>query len=244
MTDNAGLSHKEKLRQETKDQRKVQFKERRRAKAECKLVGFRQSTHYIDSTLTNESIYYVDDQSPRLRKVHPYFFTWVTHAKERWYGRTIEDVFQHEFRRAILKQNFDDIIRNGLIRINGQCVEKEYIIRNGDKLEHHTHRHEVPIINETFKILINNDDYLVIDKPCSLPVHVGCSLQTVVSYISLSLSRSVAMWKVSIQHRTRHSSLRASPVESPYGSPSRSHDVGRVDHGEDGCQGACHRFQR
>ncbi|CAF0928481.1 unnamed protein product [Adineta ricciae] len=165
------LSRKEKYRQETKADRRTRFKERRRLKAESKLVGFRQSTHYIDSELTCDSIYYVDPQSPKLRKVHPYFFTWITHAKERWYNRTIADVFQYEFRRSILKQNFEDIIRNGLVRINGQCVDKDYIIQNGDKLEHYTHRHEVPVINQKINILINNDDYLVIDKPCSIPVH-------------------------------------------------------------------------
>ena len=163
---------KEKQRHETKEERRSRFKERRRIKAESKLVGFRQSTHYIDPSLTDQSIYFIDPSAPKLRKVHPYFFTWVTHAKERWYDRTIEDVFQHEFRRAILKQNFDDLIRNGLIRINGQCIQKDYVIKNGDKLEHFTHRHEVPVINQKFEILINNEDYLVIDKPCSIPVHV------------------------------------------------------------------------
>ena len=173
MADQSEGSAKKKFRQETKEERKIRFKERRRVKAESKLVGFRQSTHYIDPSLNNESIYYVDNQAPRLRKVQPYFFTWITHAKERWYGRTIEDVFQYEFRRAILKQNFDDIIRNGLVRINGEIVEKSYIIQNGDKLEHFTHRHEVPVINQKFQILVNDDDYLVIDKPCSIPVHVS-----------------------------------------------------------------------
>ncbi|CAF2487261.1 unnamed protein product [Rotaria sp. Silwood2] len=170
MTDNEP-SKKEKFRQETKEERRTRFKERRRQKAESKLVGFRQSTNYIDSALTSESIYYIDSQSPKLRKVYPYFFTWITYAKERWYGRTIEDVFQYEFRRAILKQNFDDLVRNGLVRINGQCIEKNYIMKNGDKLEHFTHRHEVPVINQKLNILINNEDYLVIDKPCSIPVH-------------------------------------------------------------------------
>jgi uncharacterized protein YprB with RNaseH-like and TPR domain len=172
MTDSDSTSHKEKVYAQTKEERKIRFKERRRVKAESKLVGFRQSTHYIDAALTAESIYYLDCEVTKLRKVHPYFFTWVTHAKERWYGRTIEDVFQYEFRRAILKQNFEDIIRNGLVRINGQCVTKDYIIRNGDKLEHFTHRHEVPVINQKLQILVNDDDYLVIDKPCSIPVHV------------------------------------------------------------------------
>jgi hypothetical protein len=173
MTDSSNISQKKNFRQESKEERRMKFKERRRVKAESKLVGFRQSTHYIDSTLNNESIYDVTSQaSTSLRKVHPYFFTWITHAKERWYGRTIEDVFKYEFRRAILKQNFDDIIRNGLVRINGHCVDKTYIMQNGDKLEHFTHRHEVPVINQQIQILVNDDDYLVIDKPCSIPVHV------------------------------------------------------------------------
>lgn len=33
-----------------------------------------------------------------LRKVYPYYFAFGTYAKERWYGRTVQDVFQNEFR--------------------------------------------------------------------------------------------------------------------------------------------------
>ena len=31
-------------------------------------------------------------------KVYPYYFTYVTHAKGRWVGRNITDVFTKEFR--------------------------------------------------------------------------------------------------------------------------------------------------
>ena len=33
-----------------------------------------------------------------LRKVYPYPYTFSTYAKERWYGRTIQDIFENEFR--------------------------------------------------------------------------------------------------------------------------------------------------
>jgi len=61
----------------TKEERKRKFKERRRQKAELKLVGVHHSTHYIDSTLTSESIYNNDPQSEKLRKVYPYFSIWI-----------------------------------------------------------------------------------------------------------------------------------------------------------------------
>ena len=32
------------------------------------------------------------------RRVHPYHFTYNTYCKERWRGRTLEDIFTSEFR--------------------------------------------------------------------------------------------------------------------------------------------------
>lgn len=38
-----------------------------------------------------------------LRKVKPYSFEFQSNAKGRWFGRTILDVFQKEFRDATLE---------------------------------------------------------------------------------------------------------------------------------------------
>ncbi|CAF0863097.1 unnamed protein product [Didymodactylos carnosus] len=155
----------------TKAERRSRMKQRRLQRSELKPVGFRKSSENIDNknnNLNSTSIYFFENG---LRKVFPYYFTWSTYAKQRWYGRTIEDIFTHEFRRSINKQNFEDLIHNGLIRINNKNVDKNYIMKNGDRLEHLTHRHEVPVIHQDISILCDNKDYLVIDKPCSIPVH-------------------------------------------------------------------------
>lgn len=43
-----------------------------------------------------ESDYYEENG---LRKVHPYYFTFAAYAKGRWFGRTLMDVFETEFRQ-------------------------------------------------------------------------------------------------------------------------------------------------
>lgn len=55
--------------------------------------------------------------------------------------------------------------------MNGNKVEPEYILQHNDLLANLVHRHEVPVSNAPITIIESNDDFLVINKPSSIPVH-------------------------------------------------------------------------
>lgn len=72
----------------------------------------------------------------------------------------------------------------GLIRINGQPSERDYVLRNGDFLEHIMHRHEPAVHipsapslssdgNHPSAALVHydEDEVVVVNKPSSVPVH-------------------------------------------------------------------------
>lgn len=107
-----------------------------------------------------------------LRKEPAYWFTFASNAKMRWYERRILDVLVDEFRERE-KQYYVWAIRTGLLLINGKPVKPDYIVKNGDKMNHTTHKHEPPISSDPVRILYRNDQEgrLVIVKPGSVPVH-------------------------------------------------------------------------
>lgn len=115
----------------------------------------------------HETSYYFDGI---LRKVYPYYFTFHAFAKERWYNRTVVDVIGSEF-RAIAKERIVERIEKGLTRVNGEIVSSDYRIKNGDSLQSKIHRHEMPVLAQQIRIIHEDEEYLVIDKPPSLPVH-------------------------------------------------------------------------
>ncbi len=150
-----------KTRLEIKEERKANLKARRRAKKETKSVGF-------SNDILNQTSYYFENG---LRKVYPYFFGWNTTAKERWFGRTLVDIYKNEFTRAIINQSIEKLIETGKIRVNGQIKPLNYLIKNGDRISHTKHRHEIPVLDDEIKIIHEDDDFLVVDKPCSIPMH-------------------------------------------------------------------------
>ncbi|QSL66633.1 hypothetical protein MERGE_001016 [Pneumocystis wakefieldiae] len=105
-----------------------------------------------------------------LRKVIPYFFNFKTHAKERWRGRTIYEVFSTEFRDRT-PQYYEQEIKNGNVIVNGRIATFEQIIKNGDIIEHLSHRHEPPVIDKKIDIIYQDDGIVVINKPPGIPVH-------------------------------------------------------------------------
>jgi RluA family pseudouridine synthase len=57
--------------------------------------------------------------------------------------------------------------------INGKIAKPDTIVRNGDRIENIVHRHEPPVTSRPVKILHEDreSDFIVIDKPGSIPVH-------------------------------------------------------------------------
>ncbi|KAJ2396884.1 DRAP deaminase, partial [Coemansia sp. RSA 2559] len=65
--------------------------------------------------LSADDIYYVKDG---LQQIHPYYHKYATHAKGRWVGRSIFEIFSQEFRDRSTAY-YEAAIRQGLIELNG-----------------------------------------------------------------------------------------------------------------------------
>ncbi|CAG8541005.1 14406_t:CDS:2, partial [Acaulospora morrowiae] len=120
----------------------------------------------IEERLDDVEFYY----EKGLRKVKPYYYEYQTFAKGRWLGKSIFDVFCGEFRDRG-KEYYAYAIEKGLITLNGKIVTKLTIVKNQDLITHKIHRHEPPITADAIKVLHRETDYVIVDKPASIPVH-------------------------------------------------------------------------
>lgn len=115
----------------------------------------------------NETSYYVENN---LRKVYPYYFTFTTFTKGRWVGEKIMDVFAKEF-RAHPPEEYERCINSGSVTINSAKINKDYRLKHNDQLANTVHRHEVPVTSNPIEIIHMDEDFVVINKPASIPVH-------------------------------------------------------------------------
>jgi hypothetical protein len=81
-----------------------------------------------------------DSSGKVVRYVKPYFQDFKTHAKGRWIGREILEVFCREF-GAHPPVYWQNALRNGQVRINKSIVSSNYKFKNADALLHRTHRY-------------------------------------------------------------------------------------------------------
>ena len=52
-----------------------------------------------------------------------------------------------------------------------KTVPLDHIVGNNQVIVNKVHRHEPPVTTQPLAILFETDDYLVVDKPSSIPVH-------------------------------------------------------------------------
>jgi len=125
---------------------------------------------------TKKDSFWTDEIKPEyyfesgLRKVKPYYFEYRTFTKARWYGRTILDVFQREFRDRP-SAYYEQAVNHKLITVDGKAVSTDFILGPAQVVCHRIHRHEPPITGSSIKILHKCEGMLVVDKPASVPVH-------------------------------------------------------------------------
>lgn len=115
----------------------------------------------------NDSAYYVENG---LRKVYPYPYLYQTYAKKRWIGRKLKDVLREEFRdisEEQLKMRFDA----KKVLVNGEPCNFHHILRDNHFILNRNHRHELPILAAPIKVIHEDKDVLVVDKPPSAPIH-------------------------------------------------------------------------
>ncbi|KAM8921389.1 pseudouridylate synthase RPUSD2 [Pelodytes ibericus] len=106
-----------------------------------------------------------------LRKVRPYYFDFETYCKGRWVGKSLLQVFSAEFRAEPLEY-YRQAAQAGRLRLNEVLVKDlDTVLKNNDFLRNTVHRHEPPVTAQPLRILAEDDDMVVVDKPSSLPVH-------------------------------------------------------------------------
>ncbi|KAJ2773220.1 DRAP deaminase [Coemansia nantahalensis] len=121
-----------------------------------------------EAAATGSELYY---EEGGLQRVRPYFHKYAAHAKGRWVGRTVFDVFSREFRDRSTGY-YEAAIERGLIEINGKRVTKDAVVQNNDLITHHIHRHEPPVTTQPVRVVTETaEGLLVVDKPASIPVH-------------------------------------------------------------------------
>ena len=106
-----------------------------------------------------------------IRFIEPYEFKYQLFAKRRWLGKKLLDVLESEF-HAFPKEYFIQAIQDGKVLINNNKTTNDYILKDNDFMTHLTIRKENPIIAKKLDIIFEDDDYLVVDKPSSWPVHI------------------------------------------------------------------------
>ena len=74
-----------------------------------------------------------------VRYVKPYVHEFKTFAKGRWLGRELLEVLLKEF-GSHPRSYWEEAIRVGNVRVNGNAVLPNYIFKNSDSLLHRTHR--------------------------------------------------------------------------------------------------------
>jgi len=58
--------------------------------------------------------------------------------------------------------------------VNGKTVNCDYALKDSDKIIHTVMRKETPVLMDPkIEVLYEDDDYLAVDKPPSMPVHEG-----------------------------------------------------------------------
>lgn len=105
-----------------------------------------------------------------LRRVQPYYFTYLTYCKLRWIDRKLIDVFVSEFRDRDA-EFYRKSISAGQVTLNKIPANIESIVKNGDLISHRSYRREPPVTSRPIKIIHEDENIIAIDKPSGIPVH-------------------------------------------------------------------------
>ena len=101
-----------------------------------------------------------------LRFIQPYPFHYRVHAKERWLGRTVLDVYCREFMDQP-PTYYAQALADGRITVNGERrTRADRVLRNGDLVRHLVHRHEPPVrADPPLRVIYRSETLLVVDVP-------------------------------------------------------------------------------
>ncbi|CRG99350.1 pseudouridylate synthase, putative [Plasmodium relictum] len=106
----------------------------------------------------------------KLRFVTPYIYTYKLFSKKRWIGKKISEVLASEF-CAYDMNYFLESIKKGYIKVNNENISSDYIIKNNDFIEHKLLLFEKPVLCSKIIILYEDENFICVYKPSSLPTH-------------------------------------------------------------------------
>ena len=130
--------------------------------------------------------------------VQPYIFDFTANAKGRWLGKKLIDVLSKEFGGYDLDY-WTRAIVCGNIKINNKTTTKDYVIKNGDRLLHRTHRHEPSVVGK-ISLVGETDDILAVSKPASMP-----SMTSIALYLYIDIfCCSASLWSLQAQYPHFH----------------------------------------
>ncbi|KAM5129777.1 pseudouridylate synthase RPUSD2 [Mantella aurantiaca] len=106
-----------------------------------------------------------------LRKVRPYYFHFESYCKGRWVGKSLLEVFSSEFRSEPVEY-YKQAAQAGRLSLNQEPVrDLNTVLKDNDFMKNLMHRHEPPVTAQPLRIIAENEELVVVDKPSSLPVH-------------------------------------------------------------------------
>ncbi len=93
-------------------------------------------------------------------------------VKQTAVGQTVCQYYSQRYRHST-KAQWRTRILTGQVLLDGRCVTPQTILQAGQKLEYHRPPWTEPIVPLAFKIIYEDRDLMVIDKPAGLPVLPG-----------------------------------------------------------------------
>ncbi|EFC38135.1 predicted protein [Naegleria gruberi] len=106
--------------------------------------------------------------------VKPHKTNHRTNVRTRWFKKTTMEVLSSEFKMP--EQVSKEMIEKGIITLTTQKPTSvsvlEYKLRSNDQIVTVDWKNEKPVLYREFiRVLYHDDEFLVIDKPSSIPVH-------------------------------------------------------------------------
>ncbi|XP_953767.1 (RNA) pseudouridylate synthase, putative [Theileria annulata] len=113
------------------------------------------------------------------RLVLPYSNVYKTFVKERWMGKPLRKVLKDEFSAftpdyidfAINKNNIKIILQNGEELDNSSENVLDHILKPNERILHEAIVHEPVALNSKVPVVYEDDQYIVVSKPTSIPVY-------------------------------------------------------------------------
>ncbi|KAL0248470.1 hypothetical protein GEMRC1_003706 [Eukaryota sp. GEM-RC1] len=132
--------------------------------------------HSLEPLPENSEPEYIVENS--LRWVRPYYFTYTAFAKQRWLNKKLIDVMIENFHHPEPETYWTHRIVHGFVTINDSSKEPDYVVSDrkkggADVLKHRVIRYEEPVTADLPVILGETEDFLAINKPCTIPCHKG-----------------------------------------------------------------------